>query len=178
MIIDILFAISILLAVFQGWSKGLIVGIFSLLALILGAAAALKLSGSFALYMQQEVGHRSPLWPIVAFIIIFLVVAVIVRLIARLLEKTLQLALLGWINKIGGILLYSIAYAVLFSIGLWFADQLYLVSPTMKTTSHVYRWLAPLGPHIITYTGDMIPWFKDIFHQLEQFFEKISPLSQ
>lgn len=176
MLIDILFAVTMLLAVFKGWTKGLVVGLFSLLALVVGMAAALKLSGSFALYMQQQVGHPSPLWPVVAFVLIFLVVALVIRLLARLLEKALQLALLGWVNRLAGILLYIVAYAVLFSIALWFADQLYLITPTMKVSSRLYAWIAPLGPQVIGYCGDLVPWFRDIFQQLETFFQQISPL--
>lgn len=176
MVIDILFAVTLLLAIFKGWSKGLIVGIFSLLALILGAAAALKLSGSFALYMQSEIGHPSPFWPIVAFVLIFFAVALLVRLIARMLEKTLQLVMLGWFNRLCGVILYAAAYTVLFSIGLWLANQLYLIYPTLKTTSRTYTWLAPIGPSAIAFAGSLIPWFKDIFHQLELFFQTIASM--
>jgi membrane protein required for colicin V production len=176
MLIDILFAITMLLAVFKGWSKGLIVGLFSLLALVAGMAAALKLSGSFALYMQQQIGHPSPLWPVVAFVLIFLAVALVIRLLARAMEKALQLAMLGWLNRLAGILLYILAYAVLFSIALWFADQMYLITPTIKMSSRLYAWIAPLGPWVIGYCGDLVPWFQDIFHQLEVFFQQISPL--
>ena len=178
MIIDILFAIILLLAIFKGWSKGLLVGVFSLLALILGTAAALKLSGSFALYMENQIGHPSPLWPVVAFVLIFLVVAILVRLLARILEKALKLAMLGWFNRFCGVLLYVITYIIIFSIGIWLANQLYLISPTIKTTSRLYDWIAPLGPRVISYTGDMIPWFKDIFNQLETFFQTLSPIAR
>jgi membrane protein required for colicin V production len=176
MILDILFAITLLFAVFKGWKKGLIVGVFSLLALIAGAAAALKLSGSFGLYLRKVTGHPSPLWPVVTFILIFLVVAVLVHLIARMLEKTSQLAMLGWVNRLGGILFYSAAYIILFSIGLWFANQLYLLSPTLKSRSHIYPWTSAIAPQVIDHAGKLIPWFKDAFHQLEHFFQSISPL--
>jgi membrane protein required for colicin V production len=176
MTIDILFAIIVLLAIFKGWTRGLVAAVFSLLALILGAAAALKLSGSFALYVQQETGHPSPLWPVVAFLIIFFLVALAVSLLARLLEKTLQLAMLGWANRIAGILLYAFTYAILLSIALWFANQLYLITPTMKTTSRTWPWLAPLAPWVIEAGGRVIPGLTGIFHQLEQFFQAISPL--
>jgi membrane protein required for colicin V production len=178
MIIDILFAIVLLLAVFKGWKKGLIVGVFSLLALIAGAAAALKLSASFAIYMQKETGHPSPMWPVVTFILIFIVVAVLVHLIARLLEKTLQLAMLGWANRLCGILLYGVAYIILFSIGLWFANQLYLIPPTLKSQSHIYPWASKIAPEVIDHAGKLAPWFKDSFHQLEHFFQSISPLQK
>ena len=176
MVIDILFALTLLLAVFKGWSKGLIVGAFSLLGLILGAAAALKLSGQFALYMNREIGHPSPLWPVVAFVVIFLVVALVVRLVATMLEKALQLAMMGWINRVGGIILYGLAYVIIFSILVWFANQMYLIPPTMKAQSRTYDWIAPLGPRVVSLSGKLIPWFRDNFEQLETFFQHISPL--
>ena len=53
MIIDIAFAIVMILAIFKGFSKGFIVGIFSLLAFIIGLAAALKLSVVVANYLRK-----------------------------------------------------------------------------------------------------------------------------
>lgn len=177
MIIDILLGITVLLAIFKGWTRGLIVGLFSLLALILGAAAALKLSGSFAVYMAAKTGHPSPLWPVATFILIFLAAALLVRLIARLLEKTLQLAMLGWFNRFCGVILYVAAYITLFSVALWLANQMYLVSPSVKTSSRAYSWVASIGPRAVTFAGDIIPWFKHVFEQLETFFQHLSPLA-
>ena len=46
--IDIIFAILIVIAIFKGYRKGFIIAIFSVLAFILGLAAALKLSATIA----------------------------------------------------------------------------------------------------------------------------------
>ncbi len=176
MIIDILLLITILLAIFKGWSKGIIAGAFSLAALILGAAAALKLSAQFSLYLQEETGHPSPLWPVVAFVLIFIVVAVIIKLLAAVISKLFQTIMLGWLNRLAGIVFYVLAYVVIFSIGLWFANQMHLLSPDLKSASKTYSRIMPLGPKIITDLSDWIPWFKDLFQQLEDFFGRIPPL--
>jgi membrane protein required for colicin V production len=44
MILDLVFAVLIILAIIKGYQRGLIVGIFSLIAIIIGLAAAIKLS--------------------------------------------------------------------------------------------------------------------------------------
>ena len=44
MVIDIIFVILLLLAVIKGYQRGLIVAVFSLIAFIIGLAAAMKLS--------------------------------------------------------------------------------------------------------------------------------------
>ena len=58
MIIDIVFVIIMILAIFKGLSKGLMLGIFSLLAFIIGLAAALKLSVVVAAYLKADKNQR------------------------------------------------------------------------------------------------------------------------
>lgn len=174
MIIDILFAIMMLLAIFKGWSRGLIASLFSFLALVIGAAAALKLSAVLATNMQERF-HWSYSWlPVVAFVVIFIAAALLIRVVAKLLEKAVQLIFLGWLNRLAGALLYMALYMVLFSIGLWLCNQVYALSPTQKIQSHIYEKIAPLGPRVIGIIGDWIPWFRDIFKELELFFERLA----
>ncbi len=59
MIIDIAFALLMVLAIFKGLRKGLILGIFSLLAFLIGLAAALKLSAVVAVYLNDKAGALS-----------------------------------------------------------------------------------------------------------------------
>jgi membrane protein required for colicin V production len=42
MILDIVFALICILAIFKGYQRGLIIGLFSLVAVIIGLAAAMK----------------------------------------------------------------------------------------------------------------------------------------
>ncbi|GAA4310598.1 CvpA family protein [Compostibacter hankyongensis] len=177
MSIDITFAIVMLLALFKGWSRGLVVAVFSLLALLLGAAAALKLSAVTAVYWQEhfQSGFLEGRWaPVAAFVLVFLVVVLLVRLGARLIESLLKLALLSWANRLAGALFYVLIYAVLYSIVLWFCNQLNLLGPGLKANSTVYRLLAPLAPHVMDWIGAMIPWFKDMFRVLEEFFGEMA----
>ena len=53
MIIDLIFAVVIVLAIFKGYQRGLIVGLFSLVAVIIGLAAAMKLSAVVAKYIGE-----------------------------------------------------------------------------------------------------------------------------
>ena len=55
MIIDIAFILTMIIAIFKGLSKGFIIGIFSLLAFIIGLAAAIKLSAIVAAYLGKNV---------------------------------------------------------------------------------------------------------------------------
>ena len=54
MIIDIIFVILIVLALLQGYRRGLIVAVFSLISIIVGLAAAIKLSAVVANYLGHD----------------------------------------------------------------------------------------------------------------------------
>ncbi|HVZ95842.1 MAG TPA: CvpA family protein [Chitinophagaceae bacterium] len=170
MIIDIAFVIVMVIAVFKGFSKGLIVGIFSVLAFIIGLAAAIKLSAVVASYLEKDVTSFNKWLPVISFLLVFIVVALLVGMGARLIKKTVDFAMLGWLDSLGGMVLYMVIYAVIFSILLFFAVKVSLIKAGAIADSHVYKYIAPWGPDVINYFGKIIPVFKDMFRELESFF--------
>ncbi len=174
MLIDIVFLLVIILAIFKGLSKGLVLGIFSLLAFIIGLAAALKLSAVVANYLKGSVVSLAKWLPFISFIVVFILVVFLVGLGARLIKKTLQFAMLGWLDSLGGMVLYVIIYTIIFSVFLFYAEKLMLVKPEMVRDSKIYPYVSEWGPKAINSMGKIIPWFKDMFAQLEAFFDGIA----
>ena len=174
MIIDIIFLLLMVFAVFRGYSKGLILGVFSFLAFIIGLAAALKLSVWVANYFKKDIGFTARWLPVLSFILVFIVVVLLINLGARLIAKTMQLVMLGWLNRLGGILLYILLYGIIFSIFLFFAEKVYLFKAEVIHQSYAYPYISPWGPKVIDNFGSIVPFFKDMFVQLESFFESIA----
>ena len=174
MILDIIVVFLLGLALFKGLRKGLIVGVFSFLAFIVGLAAALKLSAVTAEYIGGNVSVSKQWLPILAFVLVFLLVVFLVRLGAKALEGVARLALLGWLNKLGGVVLFSLLYLLVFSVLLFYAESLQLINPTTTAASVTYPFLQPLGPKIMATVGLIIPFFKNMFSQLTQFFDGVS----
>jgi len=173
MIIDLIFVVLMVLAIFKGFSRGLVVAVFSFFAIIAGLAAALKLSASLAGYLESS-EHLSLKWlPFIAFIIIMAVVIIIVRLLAGIIRKSFQLLMLGWVDTIGGILLYMLIYLTVYSVILFFAEKVHMIGSEQIQASKVYSFIEPLGPKILGGIGYIIPVFKGLFTELEQFFEAI-----
>ena len=177
MIIDIAFVILMVMAVFKGLRKGLILGIFSLLAFIIGLAAGLKLSVVVASWLKDSAGSFSKWLPLISFMLVFIAVIFLVGLLARVIKKTMQFAMLGWLDSLGGMVLYVIIYATIFSVFLFFAEKLFLVQPSTIQDSKVYPYVAPWGPKVIDNLGKIIPIFKDMFTQLQDFFGNIAKKS-
>ncbi len=174
MIIDIIFAVLVVMAIFQGFQKGLIIAVLSIVGLIVGLAAALKLSAVIAGWLAQSTNINAKWLPVAAFIIIFFLVVLIVRWGAKLIEKAVEFAFLGWINKVAGVVLYIILYTLIFSVLLFFAAQLKLFTPQTIEESRTYVYIQPWGPKVIDTIGTVVPIFSNVFAELQEFFEKLS----
>lgn len=173
MIIDVAFFIMMVIAIFKGFTKGFVVGIFSFIAFIIGLAAALKLSVLVAHQLQNSSGITAKWLPLLSFVLVFIVVVLIVNIGARVIKKTIHLAMLGWLDRLAGIILYVIIYTIIFSVILFFAEKMALIKPETITDSATYNFVSPWGPAVINHLGKIIPVFKDLFAQLQSFFQNI-----
>ena len=174
MLVDLIFAVLIILAVIKGYKRGLVVGLFSLAAVVIGLAAAMKLSAVAAGYIGKSVNVSREWLPVISFILVFVVVVLLIRLGANLIEKTIEIVLLGWINKLGGIILYAAIYILSFSVLLFYAEQVKLLKPATIQQSVTYPFIQPWGPKTINGVGSVIPLFKDMFGELESFFDGVA----
>ncbi|RYG36379.1 MAG: CvpA family protein [Chitinophagaceae bacterium] len=174
MILDILLIIILVLAIIKGFQRGLVVGLFSFIAVIIGLAAAIKLSAIVAVRLGESTRISTQWLPVISFLLVFIGIVLLIRLGARLIQKTVELTMLGWVNRLGGIILYVAIYLMVFSVILFYADQLHLLQPATIDQSSTYGYIKPLGPKVISAFGSFIPFFKDMFGQLQSFFGNVA----
>ncbi len=174
MILDLVFLVLMVVAIFKGYQRGLIVGIFSFVAIITGLAAAIKLSTVVAGYIGQAVNVSDEWLPVISFIVVFIIVAILVRLGANAIQRTVEIAMLGWLNRLGGIILYGALYITIFSVLVFYAEQVHLIKQQTIDKSVTYSFFQPWGPIAINGLGSVIPVFRDMFTELEKFFSNVS----
>lgn len=174
MVIDLIFAVLMVFACIKGYQRGLILAVFSIVAFIIGLAAALKLSTVVADWMKDSVSVSAKWLPFISFVVVFFAVVLLVRWGGKLIEKSFQVVMLGWLNRIGGIVFFAALYIIIFSIFLFYAEKLQLIKPTVIESSVTYSFVQPWGPKVIDGFGTVIPVFKDMFSRLEEFFGGIS----
>jgi membrane protein required for colicin V production len=172
--IDIIFAILIIIAIIKGLRRGFILAVFSIIGFIIGLAAALKLSALVAVYLQKNITVAGKWLPFISFALVFIVVVILVNWGGKLVEKTFEMAFLGWANRIGGALIYIFLYSIIFSVFLFYVEKINLFNKETIQQSIAYNFLRPWAPAIIGGFGYLIPWFKDSFNQLESFFEDVA----
>lgn len=159
------------MALWKGYTRGFIVAVFSFLAILIGLAAAIKLSVVVAGWLSNS--NISSDWlPFISFAIVMIGVIILVRWVANILQKSIELAMLGWLNKLAGIVLYIAVYMMVYSIVLFYGTKIGFIKDITIRTSVTYAIIEPWGPKAIDLLGKIIPWFKDMFNELENFFGK------
>ncbi|MBK8495448.1 MAG: CvpA family protein [Ferruginibacter sp.] len=174
MLIDLTFAILLVIAIVKGYQKGFIIAVFSIVAFIIGLAAALKFSAVVAAWLQNSISISAKWLPFIAFAIVFMAVVLLVRMGAKLIEKSFQVIMLGWLNRIGGIILYAALYIIILSIFIFYAQKLQVLQPAAIESSQTWHLIEPWGPIVIDNFGRVIPVFKDMFTELGEFFNALS----
>lgn len=172
MFLDLICFFFLLTGIVKGYRKGLIVALFSIIAFIAGIAAAIKFS---AVASEKLAPHFSSLgkWlPLFSFLLVFILIVLAVNLLAKLLQTAVETLLLGWINRIGGMVFYVLIYCVFFSVLIFYATQMQLINSSYIENSQSYSILYPLAPGILDALGNVIPFFKGAIIQLQDFFQK------
>ena len=173
MLIDIIVVILLILAAYKGFRNGLILALFSFLAFIIGLAAAIKLSAVAAGYIGSAVNISQRWLPVLAFAVVFIIVVLLVKLSAKLVEGAVSMMMMGWLNRVGGMLFFALLYIFIFSLILFYADGVGLIKHETAEASSSYSFIRPLGPQVLKGLAAIVPLFKGMFTELEAFFEGV-----
>jgi membrane protein required for colicin V production len=71
-------------------------------------------------------------------------------------------------------ILYASIYITVFSVLIFYAEQILLIKQESISKSVTYSFVQPWGPKVINAFGAVIPFFRNMFDELEQFFEGVS----
>ncbi len=121
-VIDIVIGIPLLWAVYNGFKKGLIVEVSSLVALVLGIYGAIHFSDFTADFIRNNFDYDSQYMGYIAFAITFLLIVIGVNLLGKLLSKLADAIALGVVNKILGVLFSLLKWVIVLSIVVFFVD--------------------------------------------------------
>lgn len=172
--IDIAYALLLAFAFWKGYQRGLIVALFSFVAVFIALAAAMKLSAVTAKWLMEEANLNNAWLPFFSFILVMVAMLLLIRLGANMLETAFKMMWVGWLNTLGGILLYALLSTITFSILLFYVEQIQLIPEETKSASICYPFLEAWGPAAMDGIARFIPLFKEMFSTLTEFFEKVA----
>lgn len=154
-VLDIIFIIPIVWLAYKGFSKGLIIELATLAALILGIYASLHFSYLTADFLKEHFEMDQKYLGILSFIITFILVVIALNLIGKLLEKIIDLVALSFLNKsFGGF--FGVLKAVIFlSFIIYFVNKFdknrYIFSASLTSESMLYPYVEDVAPAIIKF---------------------------
>lgn len=122
--IDIVFTLLFCYALYKGIKNGLFVELASLIALFIGIYITLKFSYVVKTFLETKVSWDANYIQIAAFAFTFLLVVVGIHLLAKILTKMLDLAYLGWINKLAGAFFSLLKSILMLSVVLLFFEKM------------------------------------------------------
>ena len=113
--IDILLIIPLIYAAWKGFKHGLIIEVFTLLALFVGIYVGIHFSDFTAGLLREYLGLNSKYLPIIAFTITFLAVGAMVFFLGKTIEKLIKITALTPLNKFAGVFFSLLKYVYMLS---------------------------------------------------------------
>lgn len=176
MILDVIFGLVLLAAFYNGYTKGILYSVFSLVAIVLGIILAMNFSTAASIWLHNNFNIPRMIMPVLSFILIVLAVVGAVKLVAYLVEKFLKALMLNFVNKLAGGLLWSFIATLLFSVLVFFIAKAGFLTDNLVQSSQTYNYIVPLGPKSLELLQAAIPLFKESFYLLNDSVREIAPI--
>jgi membrane protein required for colicin V production len=153
-LLDILFLVPLLFALYRGFKKGLIHMISSLAALVLGIVGAIKLRPVFASALDSVFSISPEYVHVIAFAVAFVSIVIIVHLVAFLVEKLVKAVALSLVNRVLGMAFGLLGTSFVISMILWPINEVnkekQLIKPERIEGSLLYKPLSGFAPGIFS----------------------------
>ena len=121
--LDVVILIPILLALWRGFRRGLILELATLVGLASGIYAGLHFSYYASDLLQSKLEIESEHLPILSFAVTFLVVVIAVFLLGKALERIVKMIALSFFNKLAGALFSVTKVAIIIALLLVIFDR-------------------------------------------------------
>ena len=147
-------------AIITGLSKGFVAQVISLASLLVGVWAAFRFSAPLAELLEKYITLEPSVLNIIAFTLTVIVTVLILNLIGRLITKVLQMAALGWANRLLGLAFAIFKAALVVSLLIFIFDplntQFGLVKQEMLDASKLYGALDGFAMKVFPFLKDLL----------------------
>jgi membrane protein required for colicin V production len=159
-VIDIIILICFIPALVYGIKRGFIRQAVSILAVLLGAWMSFKFSSLVASWLKPYMDASGTVLQVIAFIIIFIVVIILLELLGKALTGLIKLVLLGWADKLLGVVFAFVKVFLVVGLAVLLFDTLNskfeLVKPETIEGSIFYGPIKNAADVVFPYIKQMI----------------------
>jgi membrane protein required for colicin V production len=151
-VLDIVIAIPLAWGIYRGFKHGLIQELATLIGFVAGIYLGMHLSGLASEWLKVTFGWNTEYLPVVAFALVFILVLLGTWFLGKILSKTAEIIMLGWLNKLLGMIFgltkWALIISFLFSILNGFTKNGSIVPEKLTKDSLFYKPLTALAPVI------------------------------
>lgn len=161
-ILDIILLICFIPALIQGLKKGFISQVISIVSLIAGVWLSFEFSTAVSAWLAQYVEASEKLLKIASFAIIMIGVFIILGIVGKSLEGILKFVMLGWLNRLLGVVFAFIKTGLVIGIVIILFNSLNnslnLISEETLAQSVLYPPLKDMAYTIFPYLKEIFFW--------------------
>jgi membrane protein required for colicin V production len=158
--LDLFAGTVLVIAILQGYKNGFIRALVSFFSLFIGLLLAFQFAGWVAGQLKEHTKINSQLLPFISFLIVLILVLIILRWATRLLQQTAEWLMLGWLNKLLGIILYSLIYFTILSAVVYFFQLLGILEAEKMKETYSYEYLQKWWPYCLEKMSIWVPSIK------------------
>ena len=158
--LDIILLLCFVPAVIRGLKKGFLEQLLALAGLVAGVWAAYHFSAMVSGWIRPHIDASDTLLGVISFIIVLVAVCVLVIILVKAIGKVVKTSLIGWVDKLLGVLAGCILTALLLSPLVIAFDTLNTQfsitdSPIVKD-SFLYNFLKDAGYIVFPYLKQLL----------------------
>ena len=163
-ILDIILLVCFIPAIFQGIRKGFIAQAISIISIIVGIWASAHFADIVAGWVAQYITASDQILKVVAFALILIAVFIALAAVGKLLEGMFKLVMLGWLNKVLGVVFALLKTGLIVGVAIMafssLNDTFNLVQEPVLNESVLYPPLKKLAFEVFPYLKDMLTFTK------------------
>ena len=148
--------------------------VFVFLSYLVSLALAFHFSGTVEGYIRAHAGTDSKWHPLLSFFLVLLAGIIAVRLIGKIIERSAEVLLLGFLNRILGILFFACIYVTFFSVALVYLERFDIFSVNSVADSKSLNYLSNFGKWVIDVFSEWLPALKNLFSDTKKIIQQKS----
>ena len=161
-VLDIILLLCFVPAIIGGLRRGFIAQVVAIISIILGIWLSFKFSAVLSGWLGQWIEAGEQVLHVISFAVIMILAILALAAVGKLIEATVKIILLGWLNRLLGLIFALLKYALIIGLLLMLFNslngQIHMVDKEVLDSSLLYGPLLNLANSVFPYLKALIFW--------------------
>ena len=167
--VDIILLIILGLGAIQGFRKGLIMEIVSIVAFVLAIIGGFQLLHTGIDLLRDYFHLAGKMLPYLSFLIIFIGIIILINLLGKAVNNVLDMTLLRSFDNFVGAVLGIVKWTFGLSVLIWIFTYFEInILENYVDNTIIYPMVSSFAPKVVEYIAVFLPFADDIFSSVEK----------